>query len=91
MRFAPDAQIAQYAKTHQLTLLTADFDFADIRVYPPGDYFGIAVIDRPENATIAQVNALIERLIDDPQTLGLLPGRLAIVDTRRIRLRPAAP
>jgi predicted nuclease of predicted toxin-antitoxin system len=36
MRAAPDSTIAEYAKRHRLALVTRDFDFADIRNYPPG-------------------------------------------------------
>jgi hypothetical protein len=61
---APDAEIAAYARAHELCLLTGDFDFADIRDYPPEHYYGIVVLSR-------------------------LPGRLAIVEPGRIRLRPA--
>ncbi len=32
---ADDATVAAYAIARQLTLITRDFDFADIRNYPP--------------------------------------------------------
>ena len=38
---ADDATVAAYAIARQLTLITRDFDFADIRNYPPKDYAGI--------------------------------------------------
>ncbi len=44
---APDPIIARHAKCGGLVLASADFDFADIRVYPPLEYTGIVVIDRP--------------------------------------------
>jgi hypothetical protein len=88
---ALDPAIAAYAKANQFALITADFDFADVRAYPPADYAGIVVIDRPQGATVSAVLAPIERLLDAPDVLAALPGRLAIVDVLRIRLRPALP
>jgi predicted nuclease of predicted toxin-antitoxin system len=41
MRDAPDGTIAAYAKSNHLALVTRDFDFADIRNYPPSLYQGI--------------------------------------------------
>jgi predicted nuclease of predicted toxin-antitoxin system len=37
MRSSVDATIAQYAQQEGLCLLTGDFDFSDIRAYPPAD------------------------------------------------------
>ncbi len=84
---ALDPAVAAHARANRLALITADFDFGDIRVYPPQDYHGIIVIDRPEDAPVGEVLALVERLLDTPKVLAALPGRLAIVDPRRIRLR----
>jgi predicted nuclease of predicted toxin-antitoxin system len=41
LRGAKDHQIAAYAQSEGLCLLTGDFDFSDIRNYPPGVVFGI--------------------------------------------------
>jgi len=86
---APDDQVARQARSNGQALLTADFDFGDIRDYPPQDYHGIVVIDRPENAKIAEVIELVAWLFAAAAVIAALPGRLAIVDRRRIRLRPA--
>ena len=56
---AKDHEIAVYAQAHKLCLLTGDFDFADIRNYPPHSY----------------------------EVLTRLPGRLAIVEPGRVRIR----
>ncbi|MBO0699949.1 MAG: DUF5615 family PIN-like protein, partial [Zavarzinella sp.] len=42
---APDADIATRAQAHGLAILTRDFDFADIRNYPPDQYAGLVVLD----------------------------------------------
>jgi len=86
---AADQQIAEYARANAYTVITADFDFADIRFYPPQQYHGIVVIDRPENATVARVLEIVGRFLGETDVLLALPGRLAIVDQDRIRLRPA--
>jgi predicted nuclease of predicted toxin-antitoxin system len=86
-----DSIIAQHAKRERVTLVSADFDFADIRFYPPADYYGIVVIDREEDSTVADTLSIFDRLLSDATVLAALPGRLAIVDIRRIRLRPAMP
>ena len=47
MRSAEDPDIAKYALHHTLCILTGDWGFSDIRVYPPEKYFGIAVVGLP--------------------------------------------
>ena len=37
LRSAPDDVIADHARSNRLTLVTRDFDFADIRNYPPDE------------------------------------------------------
>ncbi len=32
-------------------MVTGDFGFADIRLYPPGEYAGIIVLSLPRNAS----------------------------------------
>ncbi len=88
---ATDGRIAEHARQHALTILTADFDFADIRVFPPSEYAGIIVIDRPPNATVDQVLELVRGPLQDQTLLAQLPRRLAIVDPARTRIRPALP
>lgn len=47
LRGAKDHQIAAYAQSEGLCLLTGDFDFSDIRNYPPGEYSGFVVLKLP--------------------------------------------
>jgi predicted nuclease of predicted toxin-antitoxin system len=86
---AKDSEIAAYARTHSACLITADFGFADIRNYPPQSYAGIVVLELPPNATAAYILNLIESFLRQTEVLARLQGRLAIVETGRIRLRPA--
>ncbi len=86
---ADDAQIALYAKEHKLALVTRDFDFSDVRNYPPADYTGIIVLELPDDAIAATVVKVLESLLSQPELLAHVPGRLAIVESWRVRFRPA--
>jgi predicted nuclease of predicted toxin-antitoxin system len=86
---ADDATVAAHAKTHKLALVTRDFDFSDIRNYPPTDYSGIVVLELPDDAIAAQINQTLEKFVANADWLSQLPGRLAIVESWRVRFRPA--
>jgi hypothetical protein len=66
-----------------------DFDFADIRNYPPLLYQGIVVLKLQEDATAKQVAQLLASFAGREDWLKHLSGRLAIVETWRVRFRPA--
>jgi predicted nuclease of predicted toxin-antitoxin system len=85
---APDQDIAAYAQAHQMAILSRDFDFADVRNYPPNQYMGLVVIDLPSTATAPTILKLVENFIQDSQALSNLPGRLAIIQPGRNRFRP---
>ncbi len=85
---APDADIAAYAQRQQLCLFTRDYDLADIRNYPPDQYFGLVVFELPATATAPVILNLVESFLRQRNVLALLPGRLAIVEPGRVRLRP---
>ncbi|MGI8967121.1 MAG: DUF5615 family PIN-like protein [Limisphaerales bacterium] len=86
---ADDDAVAAYTKNHHLALITRDFDFADIRNYPPKDYFGLVVLELPNDATAVQVNSTLDSFLRNANLLARLPGRLAIVESWRVRFRPA--
>ena len=86
---ADDHAVAAYARVHQLALVTRDFDFADIRNYPPADYFGMVVLELPDDATARQINQTLQTFVNNQDLLARLPGRLAIVESWRVRFRPA--
>ena len=89
MRDAPDDIIAAYARDNHLVLIARDFDFADIRNYPPDDYAGIVVLQLHDDATAPQVVKLLETFAQREAWLGQVSGRLAIVEVGRVRFRPA--
>ena len=86
---APDQDIAAYAQLHQFAILARDFDFADVRNYPPSQYAGIAVVDLPCTATAPTILNLVDDFLKQRQALSDLPGRLAVVEPGRTRLWPA--
>ena len=89
LRHAKDPLIARYALDHRACLITGDFGFADVRNYPPETYHGIVVLELPRHADARFIFGLIESFLRQIPLLPNLPGRLAIVEAGRIRLRPA--
>jgi len=80
-----DETIATVCQLEKRTIVTLDTDFADIRAYPPEEYFGIIVMrlkrqDKPYVLEI--VNRWIKTLPEET-----LEGHLWIVDERQIRIR----
>jgi hypothetical protein len=76
---------------HATTLASSrsgDFDFADVRNYPPVDFFGIVVLRLPPGATAQMILRQIEGFLRLEDVLSVLTGRLAIVEVNRVRLRP---
>jgi hypothetical protein len=86
---ADDPDIAAYAQAQNMAILSRDYDFADIRNYPPDQYAGIVVFDLPCTATAPTILKLVDDFLQQAQTLRDLPGRLAIVAPGQIRLHPA--
>ncbi len=87
MRGAKDLQIARYAQNKGLCLVTGDFDFSDIRNYPPGQYAGIVVLCIPRDATANFILNLLEGFLEQDKLISELPGKLAIVEPGRVRIR----
>jgi len=85
---AGDQQVAAYAQAHRLCLVTGDFGFADVRNYPAEQYAGIVVLQVPRNATASMIVDLLDSLLRQPDVLGGIRGRLAIVAFGSVRLRP---
>jgi predicted nuclease of predicted toxin-antitoxin system len=84
---ARDEAIAEFAKSEKFAILTGDFDFADIRNYPPADYFGIAVLVLTPKMVSADIHALVRSFLDRHEVVEGLEGKLAIVESGRVRVR----
>ncbi len=89
LRNREDATLAAYARQHVLAILSRDFDFADVRNYPPADYAGIAVVDLPNESHASLVLKVITRFVQNDAWIARLPGKLAIISAARVRFRPA--
>lgn len=88
LRGAKDSEIAAYARKEGLALLTGDFDFSDIRNYPPSQYAGIIVVNPdPQKATARAILGLLESFLTQKNLLAKLAGRLAVVRPEHIRVR----
>jgi hypothetical protein len=86
----PDSEVAALAEQREATLVTRDFDFADIRNYPPADFrAGIIVINLPDDATALEICAQLGVFLDRPGIETEMEHRLAIVRPGRVRFRPA--
>lgn len=85
---AADGDIARYAREQGLAIVTRDFDFADIRNYPPAAYRGLVVLEVPDDAVATEIVALLESFLRHEEWLAALSGRLAVVNSRRVRFRP---
>jgi predicted nuclease of predicted toxin-antitoxin system len=90
LRSALDTTIAQHAQREGWCLLTGDFDFSDIRSYPPADYAGIVVLVIPPMVTSLYITQLLAMFLQQRDVIEQLPGKLAIVEAGRVRLRGAS-
>jgi len=87
LRGVSDDQIAAYAKTKGLCLVSADGGFANIRQYPPGEYHGLVILDLPPRATLPVILRLMREFFTHTDIVRDLSGKLAIVAFGRVRLR----
>jgi predicted nuclease of predicted toxin-antitoxin system len=87
LRAARDSRIAAYAQVERLCLVTGDFDFADVRNYPPGKYGGLVVLNLPRTATASFILQLLQSFLERREVVESIVGKLAIVEPGRIRLR----
>lgn len=84
---AGDDEIARRSRDDQSVLVTRDFDFADVRNYPPAQYPGIIVVDFPSETSAEVMVAMVGAAIADVVVLHRIPGMLAIIEPGRVRLR----
>jgi predicted nuclease of predicted toxin-antitoxin system len=87
LKGSKDSEVAAYAQKEGLALLTGDFDFSDIRKYPPGQYKGLVVLKVPGMATASYILNLLESFLKQREVLDQIPGKLAIIEMGRARLR----
>jgi len=85
---ASDDEIFERAQAEQRIIVTADLDFADVRVYPPGTHAGIIVFRLPDHFKTAEINRVLEMAV--PQLEQADVNRtLVIIEAGTIRIRRA--
>ncbi len=87
LRQAQGERSKVYFRNKSLCLVTGDFDFSDIRNYPPGQYAGLVVLGIPRDATAIFILNLLEGFLKQDKLVLESPGKLAIVEPGRIRIR----
>jgi len=85
MRSISDANLAQVCRNEGRILMTFDFDFADIRLYPPGQFAGIIIL-RLASQDRRHVLRSLARLLPMLTESGM-SGHLWIVDEHNVRVR----
>lgn len=81
----PDPNVALLCLREQRALVTLDLGFADIRAYPPEEYYGLIVLRLKRQDKGSVVDAF-EKLLPMLQTEPLT-HRLWILEEERLRVR----
>jgi predicted nuclease of predicted toxin-antitoxin system len=81
----PDETILAHAQKERRILITADFDFSNIRNYPPKSYGGIIVLKIRPHST-EEVHATLNQLLEETSESDLWQS-LVIVDKNKYRIR----
>jgi predicted nuclease of predicted toxin-antitoxin system len=84
---AADAVIGVLARDTRRCIVTADFDFADVRDFNPRNFPGIVVLTLPRNAGPAHIARVLAYFLERLAQLSPLDGKLLIVEIGRIRVR----
>ena len=82
----PDKEIISFAKECKAVLFSSDKDFANISKYPPKEYYGIVILDFPNEASTDFMmeetgKALVKIPLED------FKGNLIIIEPGKIRIR----
>ena len=81
----PDTNVASVCKMEERAIVTLDIGFADIRTYPPQDFFGIIVIRskaQDKHSIIECFKGVVPLLKQEP-----LIHKLWIVEKDKVRIR----
>lgn len=84
---APDSAIAKLALETRRCIVTADYDFADVREFPPRQYEGIVVLTLPYATASKYITRIVTYFLQRLPELTPLAGKLMIVELGRIRVR----
>jgi len=86
LRGKSDKEVILFTKQNKAVLFSGDWDFANILTFPPQEYYGIVILDFP--------NEVSPRFIarETRKALSKIPfnkfrGNLIIIEAGRIRMR----
>lgn len=85
LRGASDDKLLTICCKEQRAMITLDLDFADIMVYPPGNFPGLIVMrlkDQSRKSILSVMEKVISLLKSEP-----LPSKLWLVDEKKVRIR----
>ncbi len=84
MAGSPDKKVISVCQTEKRCLVTLDLDFANPLIFPPDEYYGIAVFRLPSRSSYGDLLILCRTLL---VALGEkdIQGKLWIVQKNRIR------
>lgn len=82
----PDPIIHRYAQQHGLVLVSADVEFGNVILYPPGTHAGIILLRIPNELAAPKLRA---RVVAFVRTIppDRWRGRLFVVEPDRVRIR----
>lgn len=82
----PDPLIFQYAQQHRLVLVSADVEFGNVMLYPPGTHAGIILMRIPNEIASPALRARVVQFVKTVPA-DRWRGRLFVVEPDRIRIR----
>ncbi|HLC71303.1 MAG TPA: DUF5615 family PIN-like protein [Candidatus Nanoarchaeia archaeon] len=81
---ADDQQIALYAKSQKLILITKDVEFGSLLLYPSGSHYGLVVLRLPDNFKKEQIFTALTNFLAPGKNLA---GFITIVEIGKYRVR----
>ena len=86
LRGKPDKEIIGFAKECEAVLFSSDKDFANVLKYPPKEYFGIVILDFPNEVSteflIKETEKALAKISSED-----FKGSLIIIELGKIRIR----
>lgn len=86
LRGRPDKEIISFAKESKAVLFTSDRDFLNIFKYPPKKYYGIVVLNFPNEVSTEFLVKETKKALAKIQ-LKDFKGNLVIIEPGKIRIR----
>ena len=86
LRGAPDDAVFGFAQSRNLSLVTCDMAYADIRRFPLGSHAGLVIARISNRVPVPQrINSILDAIRRFNPTE--IPGSLIVISARRVRRR----